>query len=258
MASSGVLIVDVAAAFALPVGTINTFMLRLRENEMIHSSGRGTSAEPMQTSDAATLLAAMLAGETISEAPAAAKTALAMPKIGCDFDSSAATSPDWATNVVKRISRQDEAHTKTFGDALERLIFSAERFCRSPRVHSSAWELMFKDVEKQANQPTAEIENKVRIDHGWTHPQLRVTYCLPARLAFIDLRLGYNVLRRFVFGDHAIDDFNQLRGEPLLVSAGLNPGGFSTARQIDGRQILAVARSLQKPIDTTRNRHPKK
>ena len=260
MASSGVLIADVALAFGLDVGTVTTFMQRLRENNMIHFGGRGTSAEPMEASDASTLLAAILAGEPISEAPAAAKAALAMPRLDdAFFDHRSDTTPFWAgINQETETSPEDERHTATFGAALRHLITCAERYVDRRGRDTRGWEDLFDQTVDMDRMSTAEIEHELDADKGCTPLPVRVTYCRRVRLAFIDLHVRDISVRRFVFANIPAPDIAYLRGEPPIVARRLFPDQYRSWNEIDGSHILAVARSLQKPIDTTRNRRSKK
>ena len=158
MASSGVLIDDVAAAFALPPGTITTYMQRLREHHMLHSRGRGVNAEPMEPSDASALLAAMLAGDTIAQAPGAALDALAMPRIAYGFIHRTDENGDTGAET----SAEDESHTGTFGAALRRLIFAAERYCRlgSDAEIYGIWEALFRQADNEDHHLHHDFANR--------------------------------------------------------------------------------------------------
>ena len=247
MASSGILIADVVEALALPNATVKTYVQFLRENEFIRKSGRGASAAAMNCDDAAALLAAILANPTIVEVVETTRSALSLRVIDRElrfsktwalamqevskqyFTADEPDDPDFnPTDFVERVISSDEQLVKSLGDMLSRLIACAMSYCEKKGENLVGWENLF---EQRAG----------------TDP-LRIAFHQPESICLVNLEGVEGLVRRFAFGDPSNPRFTKLPKTVKAIEIALSKSLRSDSRVVGSQALIAIARSLLKPI----------
>lgn len=236
MASSGALAADVAAALHLSPVTVAAYLKTLRENELIRTSGRGTSAAHMEIGDSVALLIACLASPTIGEAPAIVRQAKLMKLVGesifrlvrpeLDHVNFTYTSPHLDHDDFTDTSHPNDLESATtFFSMLYRLIWCAE-------VH----------LQKLGNDQT---EGWTQLfNNRWNCEPVTITYCNNNATAYVDLRTSPDYYRRFIYRNTRKRADFELDTCPLDMGAKLSNSGLIEMKIIATNAILATAKSL--------------
>jgi len=235
----GILVSDLAQALGVPDATVSAYAKALREAKLIRSSGRGTSAAPMQIEDGAVLLTAMLASPSIVEASVRTKQALRLPFMG---------------SVAAPISRGESADAKRVVGS----TITSPLDVRPPHVFENAIHMLLATalLNLPAEAGASPVASNDYSDF-WNSDSVQITFGFPLPVAIVDTRISKTDVRRHVFGGRSKFEPNaKWPGffDLLDWEAKLSGQEFTQARRVGARAILATAASLLKPMKTTRER----
>ena len=233
MASLRVLVEDMATALGISGPTIAATAKKLRENNLIRTSGRGTSAALMTKEDAAHLLCAIICSHSIAEAPELTRRGLKLKYRG-----KAIRSP--ARSAIRQRLKQEKIKTP-----LDAVTFSTFE------------ESLVALIESAASEADETVSEPKRFSEIWSRNAITIRFVAPISIAVISVvaEEGSNpdedVVIRYVFysgQSELIDTFEKFRLQDLEYR--LNGAGFSESRTITGSIFKAIAISLNKAIKT--------
>ena len=237
MATLGILAADTASSMGLPLANVGAYAKTLREQGLIKTSGRGTSAAVMGPQDAAALLAAILSSPSIVDAAARAEQALNLPFVGSLMVPFNADVAGWeeVTEEMATGSPLNADPPYIFENALVTLLVSAANYLLSK-------------LEVGGGQPNPFYD-------FWERDAVQITFGLPAPVAIVTSRLNTRVGKRDIFGGER--NYEARAGQRyfdlLEYEAHLSGLEFTQARRIGTSVIKAAAASLLKPVQTSRS-----
>ena len=219
MATSETLIDDVVEASGLARATIKGYVQRLRDAGLIQKTGRGASAAEMRTSDAAALLAAILADPIIAKGAVEAKAILSLP---LHREIHLGQIPPTDT------TKEDFASTGSFGSLLRWLISCAIASCEEESANLKGWQKLF-----LPGAPPRAIE---------------ICYFRNSKIAYFHVKHppGNRMILEFSHEDSC--DLDRRGKTPVEIASEMSPNCYLDARFAFISQLMVYAKSVIKPI----------